>query len=102
MRSKTRRRIMAALAGTMIVGGPVLAACSSGPSFESWAATDGAAGRINLDAVQEAFKDSDSVTEFERRVNEIFEGDGIVLGLRIGRGVHRYSGRLLQLHDLHV
>ena len=58
---------------------PVAAACSSGPSYEDWAATDGAAGRINLDDVQTAFKESESVTEFEKRVNEIFEGDGVVL-----------------------
>jgi hypothetical protein len=79
MRSKSRRRSMAVLAGTMIVGGPVLAACASGPTYEGWAATDGAAGRINLDAVQDAFKKSDSVTEFESRVNKIYEGDGVVL-----------------------
>ena len=50
-----------------------------GASYEDWAATDGAAGRINLDDVQEAFKDSKSATDFERRVNEIYEGDGLVL-----------------------
>ena len=70
---------MAALAGTMIVGGPVLAACAPGNTYEAWAATDGAAGRINLDAVQDAFKESSSVSEFERRVNQIYEGDGMVL-----------------------
>ena len=58
---------------------PVAAACSSGPSYEDWAATDGAAGRINLDEVQEAFKKSDSATDFEKRVNEIYEGDGVIL-----------------------
>ena len=79
MNRRLRKRSIAALAGTMIVGGPVLAACAPGATYDAWAATDGAAGRINLDAVQDAFKDSDSVTEFERRVNEIYEGDGIVL-----------------------
>ena len=49
------------------------------PPYDDWAATDGAAGRINLDEVQEAFKKSESATEFERRVNEIYEGDGLVL-----------------------
>ena len=66
-------------AGALIAAGPVVAACSSGPSYEEWAATDGAAGRINLDDVQEAFKKSDSATDFEKRVNEIYEGDGLVL-----------------------
>ena len=64
--------------GGIVAAGPLIAACG-GPSYEEWAATDGAAGRINLDDVQDAFKSSDSATEFERRVNEIYEGDGLVL-----------------------
>ncbi len=67
------------LAGTMVASAPVIAACSTGPSYDQWAATDGAAGRINLDDVQGAFKDSKSPSDFERRVNEIYEGDGLVL-----------------------
>ncbi len=63
----------------MVVAGPVAAACAPGPTFDEWAATDGAAGRINLDEVQEAFKKSESPTEFERKVNEIYEGDGLIL-----------------------
>ena len=66
------------LGGGLIATGPLLVACGGGPSYDDWAATDGAAGRINLDDVQEAFKKADSVTEFERRVNEIYEGDGII------------------------
>ena len=64
--------------GGIVAVAPLMAACGE-PSYEDWAATDGAAGRINLDDVQEAFKDSDSATDFERRVNEIYEGDGLVL-----------------------
>ena len=79
MGKKLGKRGFAALAGTMVVAAPVAAACSTGPTYDEWAATDGAAGRINLDEVQEAFKDSKDVSEFERRVNEIYEGDGIVL-----------------------
>ena len=70
---------MALLAGATLLAAPVAAACDSGPSYEQWAETAGAAGRINLDAVQEAFKDSSSATDFEDRVNKIYEGDGIVL-----------------------
>ena len=70
---------MAAVAGTAVVSGPVIAACSTGPTYDEWAATDGAAGRINLDEVQEAFKKSRSPTDFEKRVNQIYEGDGLVL-----------------------
>ena len=67
------------LAGGVLVSVPVIAACSSGPTYDQWAATDGAAGRINLDAVQDAYKESKSATEFEKRVNRIYEGDGVVL-----------------------
>ena len=66
------------MAGGIIATGPLVAACAGGLSAEEWAATDGAAGRINLDDVQDAFKRSTSVTDFEKRVNEIYEGDGIL------------------------
>ncbi len=65
--------------GAAVTGAPLVAACASEPTYDEWAATDGAAGRINLDDVQAAFKSSESATEFEQRVNEIYEGDGIVL-----------------------
>ena len=67
------------LGSAMMVAGPVLAGCSTGVSADNWAATEGAIGRINMDAVQEAFEKSQSVEEFEKRLNEIYEGDGIVL-----------------------
>ena len=79
-KKRTRKTTFALLAGASLIAGPAIAACgSSGPSYEEWAATDGAAGRINLDEVQQAFKDAESPTDFEKRVNEIYEGDGIVL-----------------------
>ena len=68
-----------ALAGTLVAGGPMMAACSTGPTYEQWAATDGAAGRINLDDVQNAFKSAKSASDFEQHVNQIYEGDGLVL-----------------------
>ena len=68
----------AVFSGGIVATAPLIAGCSSGPSFDDWAATDGAAGRINLEDVQEAFKDSKSVTDFEQRVNEIYEGDGLI------------------------
>ena len=76
---RNRKTTFALLAGASLIAGPAIAACDSGPSYEDWAATDGAAGRINLDEVQQAFKDAESPTDFEKRVNEIYEGDGIVL-----------------------
>ena len=78
-KKRNRKTTFALLAGASLIAGPAIAACDSGPSYEDWAATDGAAGRINLDEVQQAFKDAESPTDFEKRVNEIYEGDGIVL-----------------------
>ena len=79
MAATLRKASAWALAGTMVAGGPMMAACSSGPTYDQWAATDGAAGRINLDDVQQAFKSAKSATDFEQRVNQIYEGDGLVL-----------------------
>jgi hypothetical protein len=44
-----------------------------------WLATDGAAGRINMGDVQQALEDSADPSEFERRVNEIYEGNFPIL-----------------------
>ena len=79
MSRRLGKRTLAVLAGGVLVSGPAIAACSAGPTYDQWAATDGAAGRINLDAVQDAYKESKSATEFEKRVNRIYEGDGIIL-----------------------
>lgn len=77
-----RRRKMSlslVLGASMMVAGPVIAGCSSGVSADQWAATEGAIGRINMEEVEDAFKKSQTVEEFEKRLNEIYEGDGIVL-----------------------
>ena len=82
MSPRISRMALAMSASSLLAGAPLLVACgdsSSGPSYSQWAATDGAAGRINLDDVQEAFQESSSATEFESRVNQIYEGDGIIL-----------------------
>lgn len=77
---KRKRMSMSLLLGSsMVVAGPVIAGCSSGVSADQWAATEGAIGRINMEEVEEAFKKSQTVEEFEKRLNEIYEGDGIVL-----------------------
>ncbi len=77
---KRKRMSMSLLLGSsMMVAGPVIAGCSSGVSADEWAATEGAIGRINMDEVEEAFKKSQTVEAFEKRLNEIYEGDGIVL-----------------------
>ena len=79
-----RKSVLSISAGGLLVASPLLVACvgptSTEPSgYRNWAATDGAAGRINMDDVQLAFQTSSSATDFENRVNEIYEGDGLVL-----------------------
>ena len=77
---KRKRLSMSLLLGSsMMVAGPVIAGCSSGVSADQWAATEGAIGRINMEEVEEAFKKSQTVEDFEKRLNEIYEGDGLVL-----------------------
>ena len=46
---------------------------------QDWMATDVATGRINLDAVKDALETSKDLSAFEIRVNEIYEGDNLVL-----------------------
>ncbi len=46
---------------------------------QDWMVTSVATGRINLDAVKDALETSKDIDEFERRVNEIYEGDNLVL-----------------------
>ena len=64
---KASRLGIATLAGTMVVAGPTIAACDIGPSYDEWAATDGAAGRINMEDVQNAFKTPKARLSLKRR-----------------------------------
>ena len=66
-------------ASGIIAGGSMisLGACSS--RQEQWAETAGKAGQINLEAVEEAMKKSEDVTDFEKRVNEIYQGEEMIL-----------------------
>ena len=75
---RTTRKLTLLAAGSLLLS-PVAAACDTGIPYSQWAATDGAAGRINLEDVQTAFRSTASATDFERLVNEIYEGDGIIL-----------------------
>jgi len=63
----------------IIAGGSIvtLGACSN--RKEQWAETSGKAGQINMEAVEEAMKKSDNVSDFEKKVNEIYQGDEMVL-----------------------
>jgi hypothetical protein len=80
----------------LTAGGALAVACGGGGKSSDdpgqvWVETDGATGRINLDDVQQAYRDAYesngfNVQKFEKRVNEIFEGDNpvIVSAERVG------------------
>ncbi|MGE0541447.1 MAG: hypothetical protein AB7R89_14835 [Dehalococcoidia bacterium] len=87
-RRPSRLRRLGAL--LLTAGGALAVACGIGGGEKAddpgqvWLETDGASGRINMDDVQQAYRDaygSDGfdVTKFENRVNEIYEGDNPVV-----------------------
>jgi hypothetical protein len=63
----------------IIAGGSLLVIGGCSSRNEQWAETSGQAGRINLEAVEEAMQKSKDVSEFEKKVNEIYQGDEMVL-----------------------
>ena len=48
-------------------------------NYEAWAQTDGAAGRINMQAIQQAFEQATDPSDFEIRVNRVYEGEHPIL-----------------------
>lgn len=64
---------------SVIAGGSLFLISSCSRSEDQWAETAGKAGYINLEAVEEAMKKSENVSDFEKRVNEIYQGDEIIL-----------------------
>lgn len=70
----------ASIAGSgIIASGGAFAIVSCSRDSEQWAETSGKAGQINLESVEEAMEKSKDVTEFEKRVNEIYTGKEMVL-----------------------
>ncbi len=64
--------------GTLVAAGTI--GCGGKASGQQdFMVTDVATDRINLDAVKDALETSRDLTEFENRVNEIYEGDNLVL-----------------------
>ena len=64
--------------GALVASGTI--GCGGKASAQQdWMATDVATGRINLDAVKDALETSKDLSEFEKRINEIYEGDNLVL-----------------------
>ena len=67
------------IAATGIIAGGSMFSLGACSKREQWAETSGKAGQINLEAVENAMKDSSDVSEFEKKVNEIYTGDEMVL-----------------------
>jgi hypothetical protein len=62
----------------VIVGICIWGAKRKGP-VDKWANAPGTSGFINLDEVQKAAIEKPKTEDFEKRVNEIFEGDNLIL-----------------------
>jgi len=62
----------------VIVGICIWGATRKGP-VDKWANSPGTSGFINLDEVQKAAIEKPKTEDFEKRVNEIFEGDNMIL-----------------------
>ena len=63
----------------IIAGGSLISLSACAGRREQWAETSGKAGQINLEAVEKAMQKSKDVSEFEKRVNEIYTGEEMVL-----------------------
>jgi len=55
-----------------------ISACGGPRGNERWVATENTNVEIDWDAINQAYKDAEGPEDFERRVNEIYEGDEIV------------------------
>ena len=63
----------------IIAGGSLISLSACSNRKDQWAETSGKAGQINMEAVEDAMKKSENVSEFEKRVNEIYQGEEMVL-----------------------
>ena len=50
-----------------------------GSEEKKWKASPGTKGFLNLDQVKSAFQKNPKVADFEKRINEIFEGDNLII-----------------------
>ncbi len=65
-------------AGVIGVGAALIWGGTPSPE-EQWASSPGTRGFINLDDVKDAFMESDRIADFERKLNEIYGGDNLLL-----------------------
>ena len=62
-----------------VASASLLAGCGDSREVKQWKAAPGTNGFINLEDVEKAFKQNQQADEFEKRVNEVFEGDSLVV-----------------------
>jgi hypothetical protein len=77
---KSEKLIVGAFA--TVIGFSMVGNCSKSRANNAvgdWENSHGTQGFINLNDVRDAFRANDSMQEFEIRVNEIFEGDNLVV-----------------------
>jgi hypothetical protein len=72
---KTSNLMIAALAIGLL---PVNACDGGNRGSERWATTENTNVRIDWDKVNEAYRTADGPADFEKRVNEIYEGDEVI------------------------
>lgn len=77
---ETKDKVVVGAVAT-IVGVSMLNTCSSRreDAVSDWENAQGTQGFINLNDVRDAFRDNEAMPAFEKRVNEIFEGDNLVV-----------------------
>lgn len=78
---ETSEKIIVGVVATA-VGIGMVSSCSrnnKAKDLANWEGTHGTQGFINLNDVRDAFRSNESMVEFENRVNELFEGDNLVV-----------------------
>jgi len=78
MKIKKKTIVRSCLAAAGVTTASLLGGCGSSDE-EKWANSPGTNGHINLPAIKDAFQKNPSVEDFEKRVNEIFEGDNLIV-----------------------
>lgn len=66
------------LAGALIVGLLGAPACDQNREVGRWVTTENTNVRIDWDRVNEAYKQASGPEDFEKRVNEIYQGDEVI------------------------
>src|SRR3954470_9789419 len=73
MKAKLLAAALAAASLVAVVG------CDSGPArVDRWATTENTSVDIDWDKVNEAYKQADGPQDFEKRVNEIYQGSEVI------------------------